>query len=68
MNPKNNSAIKITKRKIVLSTKTGFSDQERISLMNCNTKISFHHWLDMLFFSLLDDVKLVKGETSAKRH
>lgn len=29
--------------------KIGFSDLERISLMNCNTKINFHHWFDILF-------------------
>lgn len=36
--------------------KIGFSDLERISLMNCNTKINFHHWIYFFFF-LLDQVK-----------
>lgn len=33
--------------------KTGFSDQVRITLMTFNTKLNFHHWLDIFFLSFL---------------
>lgn len=51
--------------------KTEFSDLERVSLMNCNTKINFHHWLDILFLFSFEPgqmPQLVKDETSDKKH
>lgn len=52
--------------------KTGFFDLQRISLMNCNTKINFHHLIFslpfFLFWTKCQMAQLVKDETSAKRH